>query len=56
MNYVVRRESYGWSVGFWLDELRWIESSNWYLASRAHEEADRLNAVVKGISQQQLSL
>jgi len=43
MFYCIRPSSCYFSVGFWLDEERWIESSNWYRADKAQEEADRLN-------------
>ncbi len=47
MNYCIRRTSYYFAVGFWLDESRWIESSNWYSSDAAQGEADRLNAAVQ---------
>lgn len=47
MRYRMRFISGYFSVGFWLDEDRWIESSNWFRADRAQEEVDRLNRNVQ---------
>lgn len=53
MTYSVRFGTFYYSVGFWIDENRWIESSNWFSPAKAQEECDRLNANLEAFKRQE---
>jgi hypothetical protein len=52
MTYVMRLVGHHFSVGFWLDEVHWIESSGWFVAHLAQSEVDRLNTNLQRFKQQ----